>query len=69
LPIWLRLGGEPIAPPPKAAGAEQRNQDYADDPHPNRPANRQLCNQEKDDQQDYAADYEDGGETHRISKQ
>jgi hypothetical protein len=64
LPSWLRLGGELIAPPPKAAGPEQRHQDYTDDHYPTRPANREFSDQEKDNQQNCAADYEDGGETH-----
>jgi hypothetical protein len=57
LPSWLRLGGELIAPPPKAAGTEQRNQDYTNDHYPTRPANREFSDQEKDDQQNCAADY------------
>jgi len=64
LPIWLWFGCETITPPPKAAGAQQRQQNYANDRDPDHPANGQLCNQDEDEQQNYAGDYEDGGETH-----
>jgi hypothetical protein len=64
LPVGLGLGNQTITPPPKAAGAKQRDYNYSDDRHPSRPADRELRNQEKDGQYYYAGDYEDGGETH-----
>lgn len=64
MPGGLRLSCKAIAPPPKAAGTQQGHQDYADDGYPDHPANRQFRNQDEDEQQNYAGDYEDGGESH-----
>jgi len=64
LPSWLWLGRKTTAPPPKAAGTQQSHQDYAYDRYPDDPANCQFRNQDKDEQQNYAGDYEDGGESH-----
>ena len=64
------LGGradQTVTPPPKSAGAEQRDENDANDDHPDGPANRQLCNQEKNDQQNDGADYEDVSETHESN--
>jgi len=65
--IRLWLGRKSIAPPPEAAGTQQSYQDYADDRYPEHPANCQLRNQDKDEQQNDAGDYEDGGESHGES--
>jgi hypothetical protein len=67
LPSWPWLGCKTIAPPPKAAGAQQSHQDYPYDPKPDCPANCQLRNQNKNEQQNDAGDYEDGGESHESS--
>jgi len=67
LPSWLWLGRKTTAPPPKAAGTQQSHQDYAYDRYPDDPANCQFRNQDKDEQQNYAGDYEDGGESHGES--
>jgi hypothetical protein len=67
LPSWLWLGCKTIAPPPKAAGTQQSHQDYAYDRDPEHPANCELRNQDKDEQQNYAGDYEDSGESHGQS--
>jgi hypothetical protein len=70
LPSWLWLLRKTTAPPPKAAGTQQSHQDYSYDCYPDDPANCQFRNQDKDEQQNYAGDYEDGGECHgRISDQ
>jgi hypothetical protein len=66
---WLRRSSEAAAPPPKAPGAEQGNQNHTDDRHPDGPANRQFGNQEEDDQQNYAGDYGDRCEAHLNSGQ
>jgi len=67
LPSRLWLGCKTIAPPPKAAGTQQSHQDYAYDCYPDYPANCQFRNQDKDEQQNYAGDDEDGGESHGSS--
>jgi hypothetical protein len=62
--FWFWLSCETTAPPPKAASAEQRDQNHAYDGHPDGPTNCQFGNQEENEQKDYAGDYEDCGETH-----
>jgi hypothetical protein len=67
LAVGLGLARKTAAPRPEAGSAEQRNQNYTDDGYPYYPTNCQLGNQEKNEQQNYAGDYEDGGKAHYSS--
>jgi hypothetical protein len=66
LAVLCRFPGELGAPPPKAGDTEQRRQDRSQQRDSDRPANCQPRNYKKDGQQDYAGDYEDGGERHGL---
>ena len=64
MPGRLGLVRQPTAPRPKAKGTQHRHQNHANNRYFDRPANRELRNYNKYSQQDYAGDYEDGGESH-----
>ena len=60
LPGGLGLRNELIAPPPKDSRADDGDQNHTDDRQPDGPTNSEFRDEDKNDQQNCAADDEDG---------